>query len=241
MTTVALDNLDTLNESFRTAHPREVIKWAADTFGDRLIMTSSFGAEAMCTVHLASSVKPDIKIVVVNTGYLFPDTIQFMEQMRARFNLNIWEYHTRNDPVTWLTIHGEPDPRVRQNVPACCAANKDEVFDRAMKESAPAAWIRGVRADQSELRATMKQIQWNARNKCYAISPILYWSKRDIHSYMKANDLPYHPLWEKGYTSIGCNPETCTRPVTFGDGEEVGRSGRWAGTGKTECGIHFDI
>ncbi len=82
-------------------------------FGDKLIMTSSFGAESMCTIHMATQIKPDIKIVVVNTGYLFPETLTFMEQMRRRFNLNVWEFHTHNDPVVWLTVNGEPDPGVR--------------------------------------------------------------------------------------------------------------------------------
>ena len=231
------DQLAAINARFATADPLEICRWAGGQFGDRLIMTSSFGAESMCAIHLATQVKPDIKIVVVNTGYLFPETLAFMEQMRRRYHLNVWEYHTRNDPVVWLTVHGEPDPRVRQNVDACCAANKNEVFDRAVKELSPAAWIRGVRADQSATRAAMQCVQWSARNNCYAVSPLLKWSARDIHRYMKKFDLPHHPLWEKGYTSIGCNPATCTRPVGL-EGDQ--RSGRWAGTDKKECGIHLD-
>jgi phosphoadenosine phosphosulfate reductase len=148
------------------------------------------------------------------------------------------EYHTHNDPVTWLTINGEPDPKVRKDVDACCAANKNSVMDRAMKELSPAAWIRGVRADQSEARAKMKILQWNLRNNCWAISPILRWTAEDIHAYMLANDLEYHPMTERGYWSIGCNPETCTRPVAPG---EDPRMGRWAGTDKKECGINLDL
>lgn len=230
-------DLPALNGRLGNAAPQEIMHWAAATFGQRLIMTSSFGAESMCTLHMAAAIRPDIRIVFVNTGYLFPETLVFMEEMRRRFNLNIWEYHTRNDPVVWLTVHGEPDPHVRQDVEACCAANKNEVFDRAMREMAPQAWIRGVRAEQSETRAGMQVVQWSKRNGCYAVSPILRWTARDIHGYMKQHDLPYHPLWSKGYVSIGCNPATCTRPV--GDGADQ-RSGRWSGTDKKECGIHLD-
>ena len=118
------------------------------------------------------------------------------------------------------------------------AANKDEVFDRAMREIAPAAWMRGVRADQTAERGKMKILQWNKRNNCWALSPILHWTSRDVLSYMKEHGLPHHPLWEKGYVSIGCSPETCTKPV--GEGEDS-RSGRWAGMEKKECGIHLDI
>ncbi len=242
--------LAALNARFDSAHPDEIIRWAAATFGAAaspatpasegvggLIMTSSFGAESLCLVHLAITARPDIRIIFVNTGYLFPETLAFMQQMRDRFHLNVLEYHTRNDPLTWLTVHGEPDPRVRHNVDACCAANKNEVFDRAMREQAPAAWLRGVRADQSEERSHMHIVQWYKRNHCWAISPLLHWNNKLIHQYMKAHDLPYHPLWEKGYVSIGCNPTTCTRPVSAGEDQ---RSGRWAGTDKKECGINLD-
>ncbi len=248
MTTANTLNLDEINAKLDRVHPAEIVRWASETFGEPkatadgpaaggLIMTSSFGAESMCSIHLAISVVPRIKIVVVNTGYLFAETLSFMQEMRKRFDLNVIEYHTKNDPVVWLTVHGEPDPRVRKNVDACCAANKNEVFDRAMRELAPAGWLRGVRADQSSERGKMQVVQWSKRYNCYAISPILRWSSRDIWQYMKEHDLPYHPLWEKGYVSIGCNPSTCTAPV----GEEGDqRSGRWAGTGKKECGIHLE-
>ncbi len=230
-------DVEKINADFQTRDPAELVQWAAETFGTDLIMTSSFGAESMCLIHLAVSVRPDIPIVLVNTGYLFPQTLAFMEAMRQRFHLNVREYHSRNDPVVWLTVNGEPDPRVRRNVEACCAANKNEVFDRAMRELAPAAWLRGVRAHQSDHRATMQSVQWNKRVNCWAISPLLGWSHRDIHHYMKKHELPYHPLWELGYNSIGCNPETCTRPVGT---DEDQRSGRWAGLEKKECGIHLD-
>ncbi len=226
-----------INADFHGRDPAELVRWAADTFGAGLVMTSSFGAESMCLIHLAIAVRPDIPIVLVNTGYLFPETLAFMEEMRKRFDLHVLEYHTRNDPLVWLTVHGEPDPRVRQNVEACCAANKNEVFDRAMRELAPTAWLRGVRAHQSDHRARMLPVEWNSRVNCWAISPLLAWTNRDVHQYMKRHDLPYHPLWKQGYNSIGCNPETCTRPVAA---HEDQRSGRWAGTEKKECGIHLD-
>ncbi|HVX85011.1 MAG TPA: phosphoadenylyl-sulfate reductase [Phycisphaerae bacterium] len=241
-------DLDVLNARLAPLHPREIIRWAYDAFGSPhaadgaqprggLIMTSSFGADSLCSIHLATQVFPDIPIVVINTGYLFPETLEFLAEMRERFQLNIREFHTRNDPLTWLSINGEPDPAHRHNVEACCAANKNEVMDRAMHTLAPEAWIRGVRADQSQTRAQMQIVQWSPRNNCYAISPILRWSSRDVFYYMKEHNLPHHPLWEKGYLSIGCNPLTCTRPV---GSEDDARAGRWSGTDKKECGIHLD-
>ena len=228
---------ESLSRRFATATPSDIIHWAAQTFGDKLLMTSSFGAESMCLIHLLTRVHPDVRIVFVNTGYLFHQTLIFMEEMRRRYGLNVLEYHSHHDPLVYLTVHGETDPRVRQDVDSCCRDNKNEVFDRAMRELAPAAWIRGVRADQSATRSRMKIVEWNARVNAWAISPLLNWDHRRIFEYMKQNNLPFHPLWQEGYVSIGCNPETCTRPVRAGGDP---RDGRWTGLDKKECGIHLD-
>jgi phosphoadenosine phosphosulfate reductase len=154
-----------------------------------------------------------------------------------RLNLNVWIYRTRNDPMTYLRQAGEENPAWRKNVDACCAANKNEPFERAMKELAPKAWLRGIRRDQAHTRSDRQFIEWSGRFNCHAISPLLNWTSREIHAYLKKYDLPRHPLWEKGYASIGCNPLSCTRPV--GEGEDP-RSGRWAGNDKIECGINID-
>ncbi len=217
--------------------PPEIVRWAVDTFGSGLIMTSSFGAESMCLIHMAQTAMPGIPIVFINTGYLFPQTLLFMETMRRQYNLNVLEFHTQHDPIVWLSINGETDPRTRRDVEACCRANKNSVFDRAMQSLSPVAWLRGVRADQSEHRSQMQVVEANRRTVALAISPLLRWTSRDIHQYMRLHELPYHPLWHEGYTSIGCNPETCTRPLA--DGQD-GRQGRWSGLDKKECGIHLD-
>ncbi len=234
----APEEIAALNATFATAHPTEIIRWSAAIFGNRLVMTSSFGADALCTIHLATQVLPSIPILFINTGYLFPETLQFMEQLRSEHHLNIREYHTHNDPITWLTVHGEPDPRIRNNRNACCAANKDSVMDRAMADLAPAAYLRGVRASQTGDRAKSAILQWMTRFNAIAISPILHWSSRDVFAYMKEHHLPHHPLWEKGYVSIGCNPATCTRPIAAGEDE---RAGRWSGSDRKECGINLDL
>jgi phosphoadenosine phosphosulfate reductase len=228
----------TANARLEQAEPRVIAGWACATFGARLAMTSSFGADAMCMIHLATRALPSIRIIFVNTGYLFPETLAFMEEMRQKYHLHVREFHTRHDPVAWLTVNGEPDPRVRNNVPACCGANKNPVMDRAMAALQPAAYLRGVRADQTAERAGMKIVEWMERYRAWAISPLLRWSSRQVFDYMRQNDLPHHPLWEQGYTSIGCNPVTCTRPVSLGEDD---RAGRWAGTGKKECGINLDL
>jgi phosphoadenosine phosphosulfate reductase len=233
-TSTTLD-LSALNASWASATPQQIIQWAAETFGDDLIMSSSFGAESALLLHMASTIRPGIKVLFIDTGYLFPETHRFMETLRKRLDLNVWTYRTQNDPIAYLRHAGEDNPQWRKDDKACCAANKDEPTDRAMKELAPRAWLRGVRADQTKERAAMQKVEWSTRYNLYAISPILNWNRREIHAYLKQHDLPYHPLTEKGYLSIGCNPLSCTRAITAG---EDPRSGRWSGN-KAECGINI--
>jgi phosphoadenosine phosphosulfate reductase len=232
----ALDLVAT-NAVLETYTPRQVVDWAAGEFDDGLVMSSSFGAESALLLHMATRVRPDIRVIVVDTGYLFPETHQFLESLRHRFDLNIWTYRTRQDPIRYLLDANETDPTDRKNVEACCAVNKNEPFDRAMAELKPRAWLRGIRRNQAETRADRKPVEWSKRFNCYAVSPLLSWSRKDIHQYMKQHDLPYHPLFDQGYASIGCNPLSCTRPIQLG---EDARAGRWAGSGKLECGLHLE-
>jgi phosphoadenosine phosphosulfate reductase len=149
----------------------------------------------------------------------------------------VWTYRTRNDPIAWLHAAGEENPTWRKDVDACCAANKNEPFERAMRELQPKGWLRGIRRNQAETRKGAGIVEWSARYNCHAVSPLLNWTSKDIFGYMKQHDLPYHPLYEKGYASVGCNPLSCTRPIQIG---EDPRSGRWSGTGKLECGINVE-
>ena len=229
-------DLDALNALFEKSRPQQVVEWAALEFGKDLVMSSSFGADSAVLLHMATRVVPDIRIVMVDTGYLFPETHAFMEQLRQRLNLNVWTFRTHNDPIGYLHKAGEGDPRWRKDIDACCAANKIEPFVRAMEQLRPRAWLRGIRRNQSESRRGMPFVLWDKRYDCHAVSPLLNWTPRDVHEYLKQHDLPYHPLREKNYVSIGCNPESCTMPVQIGDDGE--RAGRWAGTGKLECGIN---
>lgn len=237
--TLAAEQLDleALNELFEKQQPAQIVDWTHRQFGNELVMSSSFGAESALLIHMATRVLPDIRIIMVDTGYLFPETHQFMERLRARFNLNVWVYRTKNDPIAYLHKAGEENHTWRKDIESCCAQNKNEPFERALKELAPKAWLRGIRRNQADSRRSRRFIEWSKRYNCHAISPLLNWSSREIHAYMKRHDLPYNPLVEKGYMSIGCNPLSCTRPVQLG---EDPRSGRWAANGKMECGINLD-
>ncbi len=229
-------DIEALNSLFEKSHPSDVVRWAHAEFGEGLVMSSSFGADSAVLLHMANQVLPGIRVIMVDTGYLFPETWQFMEELRRRLDLNVWVYRTRKDPIAYLHAAGETNPQFRNDIPACCAVNKNEPFDRAMKELAPRAWLRGIRRRQSEARADKRFVEFAKRYDCFAISPLLNWTGKEIHGYLKQHDLPYHPLRDQGYLSIGCNPLSCTRPITAGEDE---RSGRWSGTGKVECGINL--
>jgi len=231
----ALD-LPALNAMLERATAERVVEWAASEFGDELIMSSSFGAESAMLLHLATRRLPRIRVVFVDTGYLFPETWQFMEQLRRRLDLNVWVYRTKHDPIEYLRRHGEGDPHWRSDVETCCKHNKNEPFERAIADLRPRAWLRGVRRGQAETRRTMQFVEWSQRYQCYAVSPMLNLSTREIHEYLKRHGLPYHPLYEHGYASIGCNPLSCTRPIEPG---QDARAGRWAGRDKVECGINL--
>jgi phosphoadenosine phosphosulfate reductase len=231
-------DLPSLNAMFETSDASKVVEWTAAEFGgDNVVMSSSFGADSAVMLHMATQVIPDIKVIFVNPGYLFPQTHAHMEALRFRLNLNVWTYRTRNDPNTYLHEAGEENPTWRKDIDRCCAANKNEPFERAMRELQPKAWLRGIRRAQAQTRKDRQFVEWSARFNCHAISPLLNWDRRAIHAYLKKHDLPYHPLFEQGYESIGCNPLSCTRPIQAG---EDARAGRWSESAKIECGINVE-
>lgn len=225
-----------LNQLFESADPAKIVDWAAAQFGSEMVMTSSFGAESALLLHMASRVLPGIKVIMIDTGYLFSETWRHMEDLRRRLDLNVWVYRTKNDPIDWLHRAGEQNPTWRNDVNACCAGNKNEPMERAMKDLTPKAWLRGIRRNQAKTRQSAKFVSWFERYDCFAVSPLLNWTSREIYGYMKKHDLPFHPLYEKGYLSIGCNPLSCTRAIIAG---EDPRAGRWSDAGKVECGINL--
>lgn len=218
---------DALNEKWKSAHPREIIQFAVDFFDDRMAVSSSFGAESACLLSLAVSVKPDIRVLFINTGFHFPETLAYRDQLQARLKLNIVETGPKMGHDAFLKEHGklyETDPD------RCCEINKVEPLQRSLE--GVECWMSGVRADQTSYRQQMKFVE-QKKDGLYKLSPLLGWTAKDIYQYLKFENLPMHPLWDKGYGSIGCEPCTAV-PGDPGDP----RSGRWAGKNKTECGIH---
>jgi len=224
------DELDAINARFRNAPSEELLAWAADTFGQQLVLTCSFGgASGMVLLDMVARLGRSTPIVFLDTGLLFPETYATAEQAAQRYNITIEYQRPALSLIEQDTQHG---PRLYERDPdRCCGIRKVKPLADAL---APYdAWISGIRRDQSSTRASTDLVQWNAKHQVLKISPLAYWAERDVWRYIHAHDVPYNPLLDQGYPSIGCAP--CTSQAAGANT----RAGRWAGTGKVECGIHL--
>jgi phosphoadenosine phosphosulfate reductase len=206
--------------AFEHAHPIEILRWAADRFGDGLVVTTSFGDATLA--HLVSRAIPDADVVLLDTGYLFAETQWYAEQLRDQFGINLRLVRPAADAVANLW-GSDPD--------RCCAVRKVEPLERAL--AGKSAWVTGLRRADSPSRAAAPIVHHDLLRDIVKINPIATWTDAEVDHYNAVELLPEHPLSALGYASIGCWP--CTRPV--GEGEDA-RAGRWAGTAKTECGLH---
>ena len=208
----------------------ERIAWALSQFGDALILSTSFGAQAAVMLHLATRVRPQIPVVFIDTGYLFPETYRFADELTARLKLNLKVYRSAESPAWIEARHGKLWEQGAEGIEAYNRIVKVAPMARALSELGARAWMAGLRRVQSSSRENLSVIsQQDGRVK---ILPIVDWTERDVYQYLTENGLPYHPLWEKGYVSIG--DTHTTRPLT---GEMTPEQTRFFGL-KRECGLH---
>ncbi len=225
-----LNVLDTeaLNEQFENATPETILEWAAQNFRNRIIVSSSFQTQSVALLHLVSQICPELPVVFIDTGYHFPETLAYRDQLAELFKLNVVTISA--DPDKRMDTDGEGNPLYQTNPDLCCAMHKTAPIAKSLVDCD--AWISGIRRDQTATRRVAKPIDVQA-DGLYKVNPLLNWTSRDLWTYIHRFELPAHPLFSKGYLSIGCAP--CTRPVQDGQDE---RSGRWAGKNKVECGLH---
>ena len=223
MTTEAAEDLRRValraGRDLEGAPATEILRWARETFGERFAVTSSM--ETGLLAHLVASVAPGTHVLFLDTGYHFAETIGTRDAVAATYD------------ITVLTITNDrPDDRLfERDVDACCKARKVDPLDAAL---APyLAWGSGVRREESALRAATPVVGWDSKREKVKVNPIAAWTQADVDAYIEEHGVLVNPLLSDGYLSIGCAP--CTKRVAPG---EDPRSGRWAGTGKTECGLH---
>ncbi|MFA1545463.1 phosphoadenylyl-sulfate reductase [Actinomadura chokoriensis] len=206
----------------------EVIRWAVATFGDRICLTSSMSDAAL--LHLVSKVKPGIDVLFVDTGYHFAETIGTRDAVEAVYPVNVINVTPSRTVEEQEAALG---PRLfGRNPDLCCHLRKVEPLGRALEGYM--AWFSGIRRDETASRRDRKVVEWDRKRGMVKVNPILDWTQKQMDDYIEDNGVLVNPLHYDGYPSIGCAP--CTRPVEPG---EDPRSGRWAGMGKTECGIHL--
>jgi phosphoadenosine phosphosulfate reductase len=209
-----------LNAEFEHAPASKIIRWAVDTFHPHLSLSASMTDAVL--IDLATKVEPSIEVVFIDTGYHFPETLDTVEVVRRRYGLNL----------RMMSVPHHDDELWRIDPENCCSAVKVGQLDRAL--NGKAAWMSGLRRVEAETRANAPIVGRDIRG-LVKINPIATWTDEDVAGYITDHDVPVNPLLHLGYTSIGCMP--CTTKPTDPDDP---RSGRWAGSGRTECGIHGD-
>jgi phosphoadenosine phosphosulfate reductase len=218
--------LDTLHAELEHAAPHTILERAAALYGERLAVVTSFQPTGIIILHMLSTIAPRTPVLTVDTGLLFAETYRLIDEIAARFDLNL----TRLRPVQ-PALDSQGVPLWQTNPDLCCQLRKVEPLRAAL---APFdAWIAGLRRDQSATRATTPVIAWDARHEMVKFCPLATWTETMVWTYIHAHNLPYNRLHDQGYASIGCQP--CTRPLQPG---ESLRAGRWSGLDKTECGLH---
>jgi phosphoadenosine phosphosulfate reductase len=206
------------------------ISWALGQFGGSIVLSTSFGAQAAVMLHLATRLAPDIPVVFIDTGYLFPETYRFADELTKRLRVNLKVYRAAESPAWIEARHGRLWEQGAEGLAAYNQIAKVEPMHRALSELGAKAWLAGLRRSQSSTREQLPVVSTqDGRTK---ILPIVDWTDRDIHRYLTENELPYHPLWEKGYVSIG--DVHTTRPLTA---DMTPEDTRFFGI-KRECGLH---
>lgn len=218
--------LQELQSKYNKAYPQEVLRYAVDTYGDGLAVVTSFQITGIVTLHMLREITDDVQVFTLDTGLLFPETYQLMEELeekldiqiqRVKPDLTIPQQARKHGSLLWET---NPDN--------CCQLRKTIPLTNILSNYD--AWITGLRRDQSPTRANIPVIDWDERYNLVKLCPFANWTEDMLWTYINAYELPYNSLHRRGYSSIGCY--TCTRPA-------IGREGRWANKAKTECGIHY--
>lgn len=206
------------------------VRWAVETFGDQLILSTSFGIQSAVMLHLVTRIAPEIPVVFIDTGYLFPETYQFARELTERLKLNVKTFGPTLSPAEQEAKYGRLWEQGADGLERYNFMNKVEPMDRAVRELVATAWLAGLRREQASTRSVLPVAQ--VQNRITKIHPIIEWTNRDVHYYLEKHGLPYHPLWEQGYVSVGDWHSTSKLEAGMTEEET-----RFNGL-KRECGLH---
>lgn len=226
-------DLAEMNRELAAAPAEQRVAWVLEHFPGRVVLTSSFGAQSAVCLHMVTRQQPDIPVVLVDTGYLFPETYQFIDELSERLSLNLQIYRAELSAAWQEARYGKLWEQGLEGIERYNGFNKVEPMQRALKELEAAAWISGLRRQQAKSRQHLDVLLW--RNGRCKVHPLIDWTDRDVYRYLSQHNLPYHPLWHQGYVSIG--DTHTTRRLLDGMSEE---ETRFFGL-KRECGLHEHV
>jgi phosphoadenosine phosphosulfate reductase len=206
----------------------EALEWMFDTFGSDHYIACSFQKTSSVTLHLATQINPDARVFYIDTDVLFPETYETRDRLAERFGIEFDRFHNLTIPEQ-ATRYGEE--LWRRDADACCGLRKVEPMRRAL--TSVDCWVSGIRREDSSTRSSAPKFTWDKRFALWKLNPLADWTERDVWNHIREHQIPYNPLHDRGYPSIGCTH--CTQPVAPG---ASARDGRWAGTSKSECGIN---
>jgi len=222
--------LEALGGEFEEKTPQETAAWAVETFHPDLALACSFGGPGgVALVDMLVKIQPDIRVFYIDTEFLFPETYETRDRLIERYGIRPAAYRAALNPSDQARVHG---PELYAREPdLCCHLRKVLPMRQALRGLS--AWITAIRRDQAPTRTRMEIVEWDARFNLVKVNPLANWTEDDVWQYVREHDIPYNPLHDRDYPSIGCQP--CTRPVEAGEDR---RAGRWAEFSKTECGLH---
>ena len=225
----SLEQLADSNRMLAGQSPQKVLRWAVAEFFPKLTMATAFGPEGNCIIHMLAEIEPRVRIFNLETGYQFQETLDLRERIKERYGIAVEFVRPEMTVAEYEAEHGGPLYTHRSD--QCCHDRK--VLPLRGAVAGYRAWISAIRGDQTADRGKAEVVQWDAKFGLVKINPLLYWSKGDVWQFIMDHQVPYNPLHDQGYPSIGCWP--CTRAVNNGEDE---RAGRWSGSMKKECGLH---
>jgi phosphoadenosine phosphosulfate reductase len=224
------DELHRLNRHLESLSLEEFLRWSLHTFGERIAHVTSFGPSGVVILDHLLRLKPDMRVMTIDTDFLFNETYELWDAIEQHYNIRIDVVRSPVSPEEQARQYGHHLWELEPDV--CCDLRKVRPLARAL--AGLSAWYTGVRRDQSAGRAATPLLSWDTRYQLFKLSPLAGWTRGQVWEYIRCHDAPYNRLHDEGYTSIGCTH--CTRPV--GDAADE-RAGRWTGRQKTECGLHW--
>ena len=224
-----LAELERESQRLEPATPQEILAWAVARFAPKFSMATAFGPEGMTIIHMLSEIAPETPIFNLDTGYQFKETLELREQVKRRYGIEVELKRPATTVAEYEQLNGGPVYKTDPN--RCCLDRKIRVLQQAA--AGLDAWASAIRRDQSEDRAKAPIVGWDKKFGLVKVSPLANWTKQDVWGFITRFDVPYNPLHDQGFPSVGCWP--CTRSVMSGEDE---RAGRWSGFAKTECGLH---